>query len=159
MRNVVGITGNTTPRQWPGWSASGSPQQSIVYWALLLGQKIILSIGERYPTHAHVHLDVVLAELGKMKVLEISPLIRNSLHSALRKAFFFMQLCIQCPIPWKQRYKDQTAVSFCTVSKPLFWQIWGPRSPLSILIQALIHTWLLSWQLSASYLHFTNLVA
>lgn len=99
MRNVVGITGNTTPRQWPGWSASGSPQQSIVYWALLLGQKIILNIGECYPTHAHVHLDVVLAELGKMKGLEISPLIGNSLHSTLRKAFFFMQLCIRCPIP------------------------------------------------------------
>lgn len=99
MRNVVGITGNTTPRQWPGWSASGSPQQSIVYWALLLGQKIILSIGERYPTHAHVHLDVVLAELGKMKVLEISPLIRNSLHSALRKAFFSCSFVYNVPFP------------------------------------------------------------
>lgn len=88
MRNAVWTTGNTTPRSRQAWSACGSPQQTIVYWALLLGQKMILSIGERYPTHAHVHLDVVLAELGKMKGLEISPLIQSSLHSALRKAFF-----------------------------------------------------------------------
>lgn len=87
MRNAVGTTGNTTPTQWPGWSASGTPQQSFVYWALLLGQKITVSIGEHHPTHAHAHLDVGLGELGKIKGPEISPLIPNSLHSALRKPF------------------------------------------------------------------------
>lgn len=87
MRNAVGTTGNTTPTQWPEWSASGSPQLSFVYWALLLGQKITLIIGEHYPTHAHVHLDVGLGELRKMEGPEISPLIPTSLHSALRKAF------------------------------------------------------------------------
>lgn len=61
------------------------------------------------------------------------------------KSISLMQLCIQCPIPWKQRDKDQIADSLCTVSKPLLQQIQGPRSPLSIFIQAPIHTRFFWW--------------
>lgn len=65
MRNAVGSTGNTTPTQWPGWSASGSPQQSSLHWPLLLEQKITQSTKEHYLTHAQVHLTVGLGEWGR----------------------------------------------------------------------------------------------